>query len=477
MMKKFTISLAIIASFIATISFHSCKKETTNTDTNIDATTDNSYQTKYLEASVQRTGDPQKGYDFLVSGDYNWSGIPYDVFTTFFSPATTNELNRSGDNANIGYGYTVVTAKNGVKVVVPNCMTCHASYLNGEFILGLGNTMSDYSTSTGSATAAMDFYIQFTYGASSPEWEAYEMFSKVNQAVSSELVTECKGVNPADRLFAVLAAHRDPLSMLWSDTPLSTLPAMDVVPTDVPAWWLLKKKHTMFYTALGQGDFSRIMMASALLTMEDSADARYTDEHFADVYAYLNTIEAPIYTQSIDQTVADKGKTIFEANCSTCHGTYGSNENYPNLLVPASVVGTDSLLAHSYTEFSTYITWFNDGWFGQEPYSAALVNTGGYVAPPLDGVWATAPYLHNASVPTLEDLLNSSQRPAYWERTFNTSDYDFSKVGWNYTVRTSAATTAVYNTTLPGYRNTGHTFGDKLSTEERTALIEYLKTL
>jgi mono/diheme cytochrome c family protein len=475
-MKKIILSLALFSLVYLLTTFHiSCKKDDIGQN---DTTTNTSqYDIEYLEASTQRSGDDQKGYDFLVNGDYNWSGIPYDMFTSFYGTSSANELNRSGDNAGVPYAYTVVTATNGVKVVVPNCMSCHASYLNGQFILGLGNSMADYTASTAAATAAMDFFVQYTYGANSPEWEAYEMFSKVSKAVSDDLVTECKGTNPADRLFTVLASHRDPNNLQWSDELLMAPPSIEVIPTDVPAWWILKKKHTMFYTALGQGDFARIMMASALLTLEDSSDARYTDGHFADVYAYLNTIEAPVYTQSIDQTLADQGKTIFESNCSVCHGSYGDNETYPNVLVTVNEVGTDSLLAYSYSQFPDYIDWFNNGWFGQEPYSASLVNTGGYVAPPLDGVWATAPYLHNGSVPTLEDLLNSSQRPVYWERTFNESDYDFSKIGWNYTVQTSAGSSAVYNTTLSGYGNAGHTFGDKLSGEERQGLIEYLKTL
>ncbi len=39
------------------------------------------------------------------------------------------------------------------------------------------------------------------------------------------------------------------------------------------------------------------------------------------------------------------------------------------------------------------------------------------------------------------------------------------------------ATTGVYNTTLPGYGNYGHRFGDVMSAAERKAVIEYLKTL
>ena len=50
--------------------------------------------------------------------------------------------------------------------------------------------------------------------------------------------------------------------------------------------------------------------------------------------------------------------------------------------------------------------------------------------PPLDGVWATAPYLHNGSVPTLEAVLKSSDRPALWQRKLreagNVKGYDLS---------------------------------------------------
>ena len=477
MKKLITATFVLAIIFSSVLLSPSCKKDQTSDNSNINSDTTNNNSpsgTTYIEPSTQRTGDAQKGYDFLVNGDYNWSGIPFSMFT---GTTSVNELNRTGDNATVPFSYTVVTAKNGVKVTVPNCMTCHASYLNGQFIMGLGNSMTDNTTNTSSTLALSDLLIQVKYGASSPEWDAYSIFSTVSKTVAPYIVTDCKGVNSADRLFAILAAHRDPQSLQWSDTPISEIPNLGVIPTDVPAWWLLKKKNAMFYTALGQGDFARIMMASALLTMEDSSDARYADDHFADVYAYLNTIEAPAYPQSIDQTEADKGKTIFENNCSACHGKYGTDESYPNLLVQANVVGTDSLLAYSYSAFSEYLNWFNNGWFGQAPHGAALVNTGGYVAPPLDGVWATAPYLHNGSVPTLEDLLNSTERPVFWKRTFTDTDYDFTKIGWNYSVETSASSTAVYNTTLSGYGNSGHTFGDKLSSDERTSLIEYLKTL
>jgi cytochrome c peroxidase len=41
--------------------------------------------------------------------------------------------------------------------------------------------------------------------------------------------------------------------------------------------------------------------------------------------------------------------------------------------------------------------------------------------PPLDGIFATAPYLHSGSVPTVELVLNSKARPKYWKRVDSTT--------------------------------------------------------
>jgi hypothetical protein len=80
-------------------------------------------------------------------------------------------------------------------------------------------------------------------------------------------------------------------------------------------------------------------------------------------------------------------------------------------------------------------------------------------------------------VPDLETLLNSRERPAFWSRDFDNPEYDYTKLGWKYSVRDSADGTTVYDTRLPGYGNYGHVYGDKLSPKERKAIIEYLKTL
>ena len=52
----------------------------------------------------------------------------------------------------------------------------------------------------------------------------------------------------------------------------------------------------------------------------------------------------------------------------------------------------------------------------------------------------------------------------------------FEKLSWQFT-SADAPADGVYNTSLPGYGNYGHYFGDKLNDKQRKAVIEYLKTL
>ena len=179
----------------------------------------------------------------------------------------------------------------------------------------------------------------------------------------------------------------------------------------------------------------------------------------------------------MNKTLVKKGGILFVQHCSKCHGSYGKEGKFPNLLIPESEIQTDSLLYKSNYQSYQFVDWFNNSWFAQGDHPAKLEPFNGYIAPPLDGIWITAPYLHNGSVPDLETLLNSRERPVYWSRDFDNPEYDYGKVGWKYTLLEGPGGNTVYNTQLPGYGNYGHTYGDHLSNSERKAIIEYLKTL
>jgi hypothetical protein len=105
-----------------------------------------------------------------------------------------------------------------------------------------------------------------------------------------------------------------------------------------------------------------------------------------------------------------------------------------------------------------------------------------YKVRPLNGVWATPPYLHNGSVPTLYALLSPvDERPKVFY--LGDREYDPKNVGYRGSQMEGGFT---FDTSLPGNSNAGHEFTDvagrkgaigrKLSPEERYAIIEYLKT-
>ena len=429
-----------------------------------------------LDPNPQPEGDPAKGYDYLVNGNYLSSGIPIDIFTTVFDPVSANVLNRTGDNATLSPEYTAINHANGVRVVTANCLECHGSYLNGEYIVGLGNINADFTEDRGAVSGGVRLLINENYGPDSPESDAFAFLEKASLATGPHIKTEVVGLNPADHLFAILAAHREPTTLEWSDQTGISFPDK-VVATDVPPWWLLKKKNAPLYNGMGRGNFANLFMAASTLTLESLEEAEEIATHFNDVMAFIRSIEAPKYPYAIDESLAAEGKVVFEKTCSTCHGTYGENESYPNLLFPPSIVGTDDAAVNGGEGFDQFINWFNNSYFATgNDAPGTLEETGGYVAQPLDGIWASAPYIHNGSVPTLYEMLKSDARKDYWRRD-KSSVYDQVNVGWTYSEESSKIDKHTYDNSLYGYGNGGHTFGDHLTDENRMAVIEYLKTL
>ncbi len=98
----------------------------------------------------------------------------------------------------------------------------------------------------------------------------------------------------------------------------------------------------------------------------------------------------------------------------------------------------------------------------------------GYIARPLNGIWATAPYLHNGSVPSLYDLLlPQEQRPA----TFYTGSHEFDPSRVGYLTAPGPDNAFLFDTHLEGNSNAGHDFAREYDESQRLALLEYLKTL
>ena len=99
-----------------------------------------------------------------------------------------------------------------------------------------------------------------------------------------------------------------------------------------------------------------------------------------------------------------------------------------------------------------------------------------YKARPLNGIWATAPYLHNGSVPNLyELLLSQSERSSVFY--LGNREFDPEKVGYVSTLTASDVPLFKFDTALKGNSNQGHEYGLDLADDQKWQLVEFLKTL
>lgn len=198
------------------------------------------------------------------------------------------------------------------------------------------------------------------------------------------------------------------------------------------------------------------------------------------IMAFLSRYRAQPFPGAIDRAAAARGRSIYARECAACHGSYDTSLVAPKLTSFPNWrgdVGTDPLRA---TNFDAPLA----AAVGSSPYRDLIAVKPGrvYVAPPLSGLWASAPYLHNGSVPTLADLLSPEARP----RRFMVGGHalDLRKVG----LRLDAdgrypqgyrpfATPAWIDTAALGLHAGGHRHGEGLSAADKRSLIEYLKLL
>ncbi|MFK7853369.1 MAG: hypothetical protein AB8B79_04615 [Granulosicoccus sp.] len=437
-----------------------------------------------IQASEQRTGDIDKGRAALIENDYVGCGIPERVFRQLISSNSVTELpDRNSRAQGLPFSTNVTNNSDGLSVVSNNCLTCHGTVLFGELHVGLGNEFLDF---TGNASVLAERAGALVNG--DDEIRAWELYADRIAAIAPYVKTKTVGVNPANNLTMALIAHRQAHSNAWSDKPLLPMPPEDPPPVSVPPWWRMAKKPAMFSMGEGRLDHARIMMSASMLCTDTLEELEKIDAYAPDIRQYIASLAPPQWPFDINQALIAKGEKLFEESCSQCHGRYGENAQYPARLVPIETVQTDSsLIDFAQGIGAYYIDWFNRSFYGE----TSIMSPGaGYVAPPLDGIWATAPFLHNGSVPTIRALLDSGSRPGIWHHSVkNASDpasYDQNDMGWLHEElqpsESSEKTDSeigkqIYDTRLNGYSNEGHLFGDHLSNTERDALIEYLKTL
>jgi mono/diheme cytochrome c family protein len=246
-------------------------------------------------------------------------------------------------------------------------------------------------------------------------------------------------------------------------------------------WWTLAVRERLYADGAGDAANHRTMAATLLGTGVSPGGLQTLDADLTDLQAWMWSLTPPPYPFPLDPDAVDEGRAVYaDAGCAGCHGDpCDPRAPFPDRVVDAGDVGTDPLRATSFG--AREATWVNASWFG-EP--APMTATGGYLAGPLLGVWASAPYLHNGVVPDLWGVLDSSARPAVWRRTGAASaDYDRDRGGWTFDEpaapadRSTPEARRVVDTAVPGLSAGGHPYGDALDDRSRAALVAFLQSL
>lgn len=285
------------------------------------------------------------------------------------------------------------------------------------------------------------------------------------------------GTTNAVMFGVVLMGYRDANLAVRRDRPI---PAMTHHDMDAPPWWHFKRKKMLYidgFAAKGH----RGLMQFMLVPQNGPETFRAWDREFKDVYAYIESIQPPPNPYPLDRVLAERGRRAFNSHCAECHGTYGNGGGYPERLVPIAEVGTDRVRLDALTP--AHRAAYGESWFTSFGKLPNVNDPGGYVAPPLDGIWASAPYLHNGSVPTLWHLLHPNERPKVWKR--QPAGYDSERVGPAIETFEELPLDAVsgwqrreyFDTRAFGKSAQGHDFPQRLSEDEKRAVLEYLKSL
>jgi hypothetical protein len=249
---------------------------------------------------------------------------------------------------------------------------------------------------------------------------------------------------------------------------------------DPPPFWNVKKKTSLYIDGFAPKTHRPLMQFILIPKNGPEMLTRWEDD-FRQILSWIESTEPPKYPWEIDAESAERGRLIFQDHCSRCHGTYGNDGKYEQRTVNIEEIGTDRLRFDSLSP--EHRQWMKAGWLSRYGRDHVETEPQGYVAPPLDGVWATAPYFHNGSVPTLWHVLHPDQRPQVWKRTED--GYDQMRVGLEVeefeaiprSVKHAPHRRRYFDSTLPGKSPAGHRFPDRLTEPEKQAVLEYLKTL
>ena len=230
----------------------------------------------------------------------------------------------------------------------------------------------------------------------------------------------------------------------------------------------------------------------------------FFNRRIPELIDWLREVKPPAYPLTVDAEKAKRGAAVFASQCASCHAT-GRNDRESRLgtVIPIEEVGTDRERLDAWRKKGAAQK-ANEKVASMGIKRTPMIETDGYIAVQLDGLWLRGPYLHNGSVPTVRDLLEpADRRPQVFCRGYDVIDGE----GLGFIADRRAdprceepgppAKPSPWDRRLPdgtwdewpqprvwkyyvserGNGNGGHEYGTRLSPAEKDELVEFLKTL
>lgn len=401
-------------------------------------------------------------------------------------------------------GYEISTR---IKRVAINCSGCHrGEYQDGKgrshFVDGMPNHTADLQ----------GFKRFFTQGFKDPRFTPERVIAEINHVLIQEehrppltryeeliYVLIVQGLKRSSELLPELAPDNAWMNKRAENGPgridpfnafkfeiIGVPDDNSAAQVDFPSIWNQRRELRSWHHYDGNTDDSRARNFGSILGVGGMFLSIPKGQVLA-VGEWLDVLPSPAYPfEPPEPARVSRGLLSFRTHCAVCHGLYDRSSNRVTEVENSRYmqvdpkVGTDPERLKAFAPGAAAA--LND--FGERRAlwrKDAFRSTGAYLAGPLDGIWARAPYLHNGSVPSLAALLKPPpERPKTFYR--GSHRYDTARLGWQSEQPHEAGRTLfLYRTVderglpIPGNSNAGHPYS--VPTAEQADLIEYLKTL
>jgi mono/diheme cytochrome c family protein len=462
----------------------------------------------------------QTGSDSL-DGLFGWLGMPRLNSPDAVGPYLTPYPEGFGEGDRMGV--TRLPTPHGDALTF-SCAGCHAAPLFGRTVVGLTNRRARANSFFHLGIDALgvvddEVFVQLT-GATEEELKLLQQVRERSGAIGVK-VPEALGLDTSLAQVALSLARRAEDPYATRDAEIERSPRPNALSEQVSdskpmVWWTLKyKTRWLSDGSIVSGNpvftnflWNELGRGTDLDALEDwlIAHPREVDTLTAAIFA----TEPPRWTdyfpaETIDEAAAQRGQLVFEAHCATCHGSYDKGWDAPDAATRTAVerlqttevryhtttpvidVGTDPLRHQGMQHFADRLNELAISQWMQtvvEPQQ-------GYVPPPLDGIWARYPYLHNNAVPTLCDLLSPGEQrtEVFYQGPSDDPETDFDAACVGYPTGDAVPESwrtedAKFDTRGEGMSRLGHDAmlvdaeGEEILGEaEKADLIVFLKTL